>query len=121
MLRFELNGITVVAATGELDLNDVGPLWQALLPLPRTAPADLVLDLHAVRFLDCAALGVLLDTDGELRSRSGCLRLVDPQFSPRRVMHILALEDQLCICSTLKAAVEPAHDGHVGPGRATAV
>jgi anti-sigma B factor antagonist len=52
-------GATVLVVTGEIDLFTVASLDRALRHTLRTRPALLVLDLSAVRYLSCAAVGVL--------------------------------------------------------------
>ncbi|MCX5373510.1 STAS domain-containing protein [Streptomyces sp. NBC_00015] len=69
-------GATVVTLHGEMDLLAVLPLRARLDTLSAGPHPDLVIDLRAVSFIDCAGLGVLCRTRNRVKARRGRLRLV---------------------------------------------
>ncbi|MFJ4682928.1 STAS domain-containing protein [Streptomyces sp. NPDC091377] len=71
-----VDGTTVVALYGEIDLMTAAPLAARLDALTSGPRPDLVLDLREVTFIDCAGLSVLCRTRNRVRARQGRLRLV---------------------------------------------
>ncbi|SEC76278.1 anti-sigma B factor antagonist [Streptomyces sp. 3213] len=69
-------GTTVVALSGEIDLLTAQPLSARLDMLTAGLRPDLVLDLRAVSFVDCAGLGVLCRAVNRTAVRGGRLRFV---------------------------------------------
>ena len=112
MQRWTTAGMTIVSATGELDLADVPALRTALDDAAVGWSANAVVDLRQVTFLDCAVLTVLLKLHRTLQARGGCVRLIDPHAPRRRVLTITGLLDVLCICEGLNDALQLEHVGH---------
>ncbi|MGQ4436136.1 STAS domain-containing protein [Streptomyces sp. SAS_260] len=71
-----ITGTTVVALSGEIDLLTAQPLSERLDMLTVGPRPDLVLDLRAVSFVDCAGLGVLCRAQNRTTARGGRLRFV---------------------------------------------
>lgn len=71
-----VGGSTVVTLRGEIDVLAAPPLAARLDALTAGPQPDLVLDLRAVSFIDCAGLGVLCRARNRTRARHGRLRLV---------------------------------------------
>ncbi|AZQ39696.1 anti-sigma factor antagonist [Streptomyces cyaneochromogenes] len=71
-----VDGTTVVALRGEIDLVTAIPLAARLDALTSGRSPDLVLDLREVSFIDCSGLGVLCRTRNRIKARDGRLRLV---------------------------------------------
>ncbi|WP_405995280.1 STAS domain-containing protein [Streptomyces sp. NBC_00986] len=69
-------GTTVVALRGEIDLLTAQPLSARLDMLTAGPRPDLVLDLRALSFVDCAGLGVLCRARNRTAARGGRLRFV---------------------------------------------
>ncbi|MFJ8114186.1 STAS domain-containing protein [Streptomyces sp. NPDC096132] len=84
-------GATAVILQGEIDLLAVPALTAQLDTLTAGPGPDLVLDLRAVSFIDCAGLGVLCRTLERTRTRHGRLRLVTDSARFRRVLRCTGL------------------------------
>ncbi|MEU9501975.1 STAS domain-containing protein [Streptomyces sp. NPDC048196] len=69
------DGATVYELHGELDILAVSVLSGRLDDLTGAQGADLVLDLRAVAFIDCAGLSLLSRARYRTRQRGGRLRL----------------------------------------------
>ncbi|MDF3145444.1 MULTISPECIES: STAS domain-containing protein [unclassified Streptomyces] len=81
-----VDGTTIVALHGEIDLVTAMPLAACLDALASGPRPDLVVDLRPVSFIDCSGLGVLCRTRNRVLARHGRLRLV---IGSRRVLRIL--------------------------------
>ncbi|MDW4910730.1 STAS domain-containing protein [Streptomyces sp. ADMS] len=82
---------TVVALQGEIDLLTVPALMEHLDSLTADQFPDLVLDLRAVAFIDCAGLGVLCRALNRSRARQGRLRLVTDSARLLRILRCTGL------------------------------
>ncbi|MFJ9566924.1 STAS domain-containing protein [Streptomyces fuscichromogenes] len=84
---------TVVTLYGEIDLVTAIPLVSGLDALTAGTHPDLVLDLRAVSFIDCAGLSVLCRTRNRVRARSGRLRLITDSARFLRILRAAGLAD----------------------------
>lgn len=73
---------TILEVEGELDIQAL-PLVADLL---RARVVGVVLELHAVTFMDASGLGMMVDVQRRTRDAGGCLRLAAPSSSVRRVL-----------------------------------
>ncbi|MFG3281405.1 STAS domain-containing protein [Streptomyces sp. NPDC048111] len=83
-----VGGTVIIELHGELDMlahRELGPRAHALVHL---SPADVVVDLRAVTFLDAGGIRLLLAIRDHVAHRGGVLRLI--RGTPR-VSHILRL------------------------------
>jgi anti-anti-sigma factor len=69
--------LVVAALDGELDLASQGSLGRRLDPLT-AAGRHLILDLSALRFCDCAGLGLFLRLQRQAAAAGGALHLLGP-------------------------------------------
>ncbi|MGW7386827.1 STAS domain-containing protein [Streptomyces sp. NPDC054794] len=81
-----LGGTTVVELRGEIDILTAPALGARLDELTAAVLPDLVVDLRAVSFIDCAGLGVLCRARNRIRERHGRLRLVTDSSQFLRVL-----------------------------------
>ncbi|MFF0223038.1 STAS domain-containing protein [Streptomyces sp. NPDC004629] len=88
-----VDGATVVTLHGEIDLLVASRLSARLDALTAGPRPDLVLDLRAVEFIDCAGLGVLCRTRNRVYDRAGRLRLVTDSTAFRRLLKATGLMD----------------------------
>jgi anti-sigma B factor antagonist len=118
--RRVVDGLTLVTLADELDLACCGALRRALRPLPSARMPDVAVDLRAVTFMDCAAVGVLVAAYRAVRASGGCLRLIGPQQGPARLLDLCELEGVLCVHDSVTAATTVTCHAHVAGGRAGA-
>src|SRR5690625_1446853 len=64
-----------VVVHGELDLSSSPQLHEAIAEALESSPHELVVDITGVQFLDCTAVGTLLQLRGDASSRGCRLRL----------------------------------------------
>ncbi|MBW8483628.1 anti-sigma factor antagonist [Actinomadura parmotrematis] len=105
-------GVTVVALAGELDLGASARADDAV----RAAQADaahphLVLDLHALDFMDSAGLNVLITAYRRAAAAGRYLALCGLRPDTARVLDIAGLRAHFTVHDTLDAALAgaPAH------------
>jgi anti-anti-sigma factor len=86
-------GRVVVAVRGELDMATVGSVECALRRVREAGSRDVVLDLQALTFVDCAGLNVLLAADRDARAEGWNLAILDGSPALERLLEITDLRD----------------------------
>ena len=99
-----VNGLTVVRLAGELDVVAARHVRRALRTSHLATLPDLAVDLRAVTFLDCAAVGVLIAARNQVASAGGCLRVAGLQGEPRRLLALCHLDDVVCVHESMSEA-----------------
>jgi anti-sigma B factor antagonist len=94
------SGVVLITARGELDAFAAPDLARALGEV--AAGERVVVDLHAVSFLDSTALGVVVQTLREIEERRDVSRIVLPKGPARRIFELTTLDQVL--------PVEPSRD-----------
>jgi anti-sigma B factor antagonist len=103
--RRTVNGLTVVRLAGELDVVAVHQLRRGLRASHLATLPDLAVDLRAVTFLDCAAVGVIVAARNTVALAGGCLRVAGLQDEPRRLLALCHLDDVVCVHESLADAM----------------
>ncbi|WP_067238599.1 STAS domain-containing protein [Streptomyces longwoodensis] len=104
--RRSRDGVLIVAARGEIDLNSCAPLAQALaVPGEATAPRT-VIDLSGVTFMDSTGINLLIGADRAARGARGWLRLAAPTEAVLRTMRLVGLDLVIPSYPTLSEALE---------------
>ncbi|MFH8769480.1 STAS domain-containing protein [Streptomyces sp. NPDC017958] len=106
-----VGGTTVVELYGEIDILAAPFLTACLDDLTAAVHPDLVVDLRAVSFIDCAGLTPLCRARNRIMRRHGRLRLVSAGDRFLRVMSGAGLSDFFEIHDRLPEALA------VAPGR----
>ncbi|WP_217914802.1 STAS domain-containing protein [Miltoncostaea marina] len=84
----ESSGRRVYALAGEVDVSVAPGLRERLLEVAGEGPAELVLDLSAVEFLDSSGVRALVQVQGALAAAGGRLVL---RAIPRAAMRVLEM------------------------------
>jgi anti-sigma B factor antagonist len=106
LIRFETHGDHLVVATrGELDFASVDVLLGAVKDAVGASPADVVLDLDDVTFMDCTALRGVVETSKHLTASGGSLSVVCTNRFVRRVMRLTGFEQEVTVFDHLSGAV----------------
>lgn len=101
-----IDGVAVVAATGEIDLANVLEFREALRPIVADpALTLLVCDLSRVTFVSCAGLSALLDVKAVLAARGARLRVVAGGPAVLRPLAVTGLLDLLPVSPDLATAL----------------
>lgn len=103
---------TILEVEGEMDIQAL-PLVADLL---RGPVGGVVLELHAVTFMDAGGLGMMVDVQRRTRDAGGCLRLAAPSSSVRRVLTLTGCDRAFRTFDSLVRAVSTPMDH----GRTTA-
>ncbi|WP_328494688.1 STAS domain-containing protein [Streptomyces sp. NBC_00414] len=81
-----VDGTTVVELRGEIDIATASPIAARLDTVTAGPCPDLVLDLRAVSFIDCAGLSLLCRARNRVLARRGRLCLVTEDTRVLRVL-----------------------------------
>jgi anti-sigma B factor antagonist len=96
--------VTVVAATGDLDIV-TSPRLDASLTEARRASGNVILDLSAVDFMDTSCLAVIVGHWKKLAARGGTLALAGARYRYTKTLWITGLADRLPMFDTVAEAV----------------
>jgi anti-sigma B factor antagonist len=100
-------GCEVLAPSGVIDSSSVWVFRQAVADLPQGAPV--VVDLHAVAFIDSAGLGALIGAIRRVRQLGGDLNLAAPRPSIKRVLSTTGLNRLADIYNDIDQAAAAHH------------
>jgi anti-sigma B factor antagonist len=101
----DVDGWTVVAASGEIDVATAPALRDRLAELVEDGTTRLVIDLEDVDFIDSTGLGVLVGGLRRARGEGGDLRLVCTNPRILKVFEATGLHDVFAIEATVDDAV----------------
>jgi anti-sigma B factor antagonist len=96
--------VTVVAATGDLDIV-TSPRLDGSLTEARRASGNVILDLSAVDFMDTSCLAVIVGHWKKLAARGGMLALAGARYRYTKTLWITGLADRLPMFETVAEAV----------------
>ncbi len=102
---------TVVQVEGEMDVQVI-PMLADLL---RSDATHIVLDLHEVTFMDVQGLGSMVDTRRRVLDAGGCVRLVAPSSSVRRLLTMTGCDRMFRTFDSLEQAVTAPLDAGLEP------
>ena len=100
----ECDGHVVVAMRGDLDVTDADAAEAAITALVARGQS-LVIDMSALDFIDCSALGVLLRVQRQARAGGGDVVLAAPQRHARRLLALTSSDAVFCVQASVEAAV----------------
>jgi len=94
----------VVTLSGDLDLGATSTLHRLLTSSSSATNPHVVIDLGLVDFMDCSALGTFVWAHRRAKNAGGCLRIVNAQPGPAKLLAASGLSEVFCLYSTLGAA-----------------
>lgn len=100
-----VDGWTLVAASGEIDVATAPELRDRLTELIEAGTTRLVVDLEDVGFIDSTGLGVLVGGARRARTEDGDLRLVCTNSRILKVFEATGLNEIFTIAATVDDAV----------------
>jgi anti-anti-sigma factor len=98
------SGHVVVVPKGELDMAREADL-SSLLEVALTLRSRVIVDMHAVEFMDCAALTVLIRASLEATSQGGWLTLVRIPPPTERLLSISKLDRFIATAGSVPDAI----------------
>lgn len=114
----EIDGWTVLAPVGELDLASAPQVRQEGMRLVSGGVRQVVLDLGGVDFVDSMGLSVLVGLRKRLATVGGALRVARPGDQARRVLDLTGLSLAVPVFDSLDEALAPVVLGVDGTGDA---
>ncbi len=103
--RPPVNGVTVIAPVGRLDVAGAPALKEAIAQLGENGPPKVVIDMEGVSFVDSTGLGSVIPALKEIRSRQGDLRLANPNQQARVVLELTTLDRVFPYYATVEEAL----------------
>ncbi len=100
-----VDGWTVVAASGEIDVVAAPELREQLVQLISDGTTKMVIDIENVDFIDSTGLGVLVGAIRRARSAGGDVRLVCTNSRLLKVFDVTGLDEIFTIEATVDDAV----------------
>lgn len=101
----EVDGRTVVAVGGEIDVYTAPRLRDTITELVASGNYDLIIDMEQVEFLDSTGLGVLVGGLKKVRAHDGSLQLVCTQDRLLKIFRITGLAKVFTIHESADAAL----------------
>lgn len=103
--RQSVDGVPVVAVSGEVDVYSAPALKESLTDLLHSGVNTVVVDLSHVAFLDSTGLGALVEARTATTEAGGTLPLVCGQERILKLFAITGLDSVFAIHPTVDAAV----------------
>jgi anti-anti-sigma factor len=100
----EYGGYVVVALDGELDVAGAESVTAVLTTAAARDPR-IIVDLAALEFIDCCALGALGRVRAQARQAGGDLLLAAPRGPVRRILALTGLIDVFSVYASVEDAV----------------
>lgn len=107
----DVDGWTVVAASGEIDVAAAPTLRDQLTALVDDGSVHVVVDLEGVDFIDSTGLGVLVGAVRRARGAGGDVRLVCTNTRLLKVFGVTGLDEVFVIAGTVSDAAAAATPG----------
>ena len=101
----EVDGHTIVAVGGEIDVYTAPKLRDQISDLVNAGKSSLIVDLEAVDFLDSTGLGVLVGGLKKVRAQDGSMSLICSQDRLLKIFRITGLAKVFVIHDTAEAAL----------------
>jgi anti-sigma B factor antagonist len=102
--RVDLDDVTVLVVTGEVDLDTAPELRRTLYTAIRQGRPKLFIDLTDTSFCDSTGLGVLVGALRRARAEDGWIRLVNPSRQVGKVLRITFLDHVFPVHASLEEA-----------------
>ena len=99
-----VDGVTVVALRGELGIDSVRPLQEALDGVVERPGSRVVVDLSGLEFCDSMGLSSFVDAHRRCDATGGFLRLAAPTPFLLRVLAVVGLLGRVPVYDTVAAA-----------------
>ena len=103
--RKAVNGATVLAPTGRLDLAGAPALTEAIGTIVRGGEGRVVIDMEGVSYVDSTGLGSVIAALKQIREREGQLRLAAPNQQVRVVLELTTLDRVFPYYATVEDAL----------------
>ncbi|SEN82052.1 anti-sigma B factor antagonist [Amphibacillus marinus] len=93
---------TTLVLTGEIDAYTAPILKESLLPLTKTANAEVIVDLEQVNYMDSTGLGVFISALKSAKEHDSKLKLIQLQERVHRLFKITSLDSIIDIDTTVR-------------------
>jgi anti-sigma B factor antagonist len=103
----DVNGWTVVAASGEIDVATAPELREQLVTLIADGSTQVIMDLENVDFIDSTGLGVLVGAVRRARAADGDVRLVCTNSRILKIFGVTGLDEVFTVAGSIDDAASP--------------
>lgn len=100
----DVNGWTVVSASGEIDVATAPELRERLVDLITDGTAQVIMDLEHVDFIDSTGLGVLVGAVRRARAADGDVRLVCTNSRILKIFGVTGLDEVFTVAGSIDDA-----------------
>ena len=100
----KLGAAVFLAPTDALTDANVDSLSNSVRSLDTRDPANIVLDLRHVSFIDSRGLEFILDLSVELKEAGGSLRLANANSVCRDILSLTRLDQTILVCEDVETA-----------------
>jgi anti-sigma B factor antagonist len=104
----QVGDMTVVIASGELDMAVAGQFRACLRDVISTGAPQIVVDLTSVTFVDSTILGVLVGARNQLGQDSDRLRIICTHAAVLKTFRLTGLDEVFAIAASRADIVRPA-------------
>ncbi|MER7983636.1 STAS domain-containing protein [Streptomyces sp. NPDC095817] len=101
-----IDGVTVLALTGEIDHDSAGRFEEALVAVQGPAPQRVVVDFAGVTFMDSTGITALVSTYRTLQDTDGWIRIAAASEAVLRVIQIVGVDTIIDCLPTVDGALE---------------
>ena len=106
----EVNGVTVLAVSGVLDLNNASALKGALIDAI-SLERSVVLDVANVDYIDSTHMGVLVGSYKRLNGLGRKFAVANPDANVRKILEITGLDKFFAVEDSLADAISKVKEG----------
>jgi len=103
--RSERDGVQLLEVSGELDLNSVPILGEALAAAADRSTPHVCLDLSGLQFIDSSGLAAVIRAHVSMAEAGGALTIVAPAGIVRRTLQVSGLLGMLSVSEDRDAAL----------------
>jgi len=103
--RPSVNGVTVLAPMGRLDVAGAPALKEAIGEAVKNGTPKVVIDMEGVSFVDSTGLGSVIAALKQIRGSEGELRLAAPNQQVRVVLELTTLDRVFPYYATVEEAL----------------
>ena len=107
----QINEINVLELSGSFDIYTAAPVREWMEQATAAKPANIVVDLSGVKFIDSTALATLVQGIKRARQNQGDIRLSGLNQPVRMVLELTRLDKVFEIYATKDAAVQAFEQG----------
>lgn len=92
----EVQNLWDVKLSGEVDVSTAGKLRDLLADIFQEKPADIMIDMADLAYIDSTGLGVLIGAFGRMQEKEHSIRIKNPRENIAKLLRITSLDKIFC-------------------------